>query len=157
MNSTHNLIELAKQQCQQDGKKLTPIREQVLNLLIQAKAPLSAYDLLDLYKSNNDSGCQPMTIYRALDFLEDMQLVHRLSSTRQYVICDHLKTDHKTCDHAHHTQFLMCNECGQAHEAPLPDEIWQLIQQQAEKTNFHIKQPNLEIHGTCKNCLKHKN
>lgn len=90
-----------------------------------------------------------MTIYRALNFLEAKSLIHRLASTRQYVACHHLTETH----HSELTQFLMCDECGAIEENPMSESLWTAIQQNAERTHFHINQPNLEIHGTCEKCL----
>jgi len=143
-------LKQAKQTCLLEGKKLTPVREKVLALLLQANQPMSAYELLEEYKKASQSGSQPMTIYRALDFLEQVQLIHKLASTRQYVACNHLA--HPTCEHANLTQFFMCHRCGNITESPLPHAVWQLIKQTATAEHFVIDQPNLEIHGLCQNC-----
>jgi len=150
MNKITTEINNAKKACAEQGLRLTPIREKVLCLLLEADKPMSAYDLLELYRSNANSGAQPMTIYRALSFLQSLSLVHHLASTRQYVACHHPE------DHHHHqlTQFLMCDQCGHIEENVLPDSLWQAIQKGAEKTQFFIEQPNLEIHGTCLHCQK---
>lgn len=148
MNQTERRMQQARQACRQRGQRLTPIREKVLRLLLEAGKPVSAYDLLERYKVDGQSGTQPMTIYRALNFLEAQSLIHRLASTRQYVACDHPADAH----HSELTQFLMCDRCGAIEESPLPNTLWQAIRQNAEQTHFHIDQPNLEIHGTCEQC-----
>lgn len=145
-----NLLQQAKISCLQEGKKLTSVREAVLEILLQTNQPMSAYELLDEYKKLNQSGSQPMTIYRALAFLEEMQLIHKLASTRQYVVCNHLCE--QLGEHAHLTQFFMCHQCGSITESPLPNEVWELIQQTAAREQFVIDQPNLEIHGLCQYC-----
>lgn len=135
--------------CRANGQRLTTIREKVLRLLLEADKPLSAYELLEQYKINEQSGTQPMTIYRALSFLEAQSLIHRLASTRQYVACHHA---HENSPHSDFTQFLMCDHCGGIEETPLPDALWKAIHTHAERTHFHIDQPSLEIHGTCRKC-----
>ena len=142
------LIEKAHGLCALKGQKLTPIRHKILSLLLQANRPLTAYELLDLYREGQTSGTQPPTIYRALAFLEQAGLIHRLASTRQYVACDHLGAEHP----AGFAQFFICDACGHLHETLLSDAIWQAIETQAKQHHFQVKQPNLEIHGLCEKC-----
>lgn len=142
-------LQQAKHTCEQAGLRLTPIREKVLALLLEMDKPLSAYELLEAYKAKEQAALQPMTIYRALSFLEDHAFIHRLASTRQYVACHHLEANHP---HSALTQFLMCDQCGGIEESALPQALWQAIQDNAQQTHFHIEQPSLEIHGTCEKC-----
>lgn len=148
MNQINARIQQAKQTCSLKGQRLTPIREKVLRLLLEIKKPVTAYELLEKYKEGEKTGAQPMTIYRALNFLESHSLIHRLASTRQYVACDHMEDAH----HSELTQFLMCDHCGTIEESALPDNLWQAIQENADQTHFQIDQPSLEIHGTCEKC-----
>jgi len=148
MNTLDSHIKQARIVCQQQGLRLTAIREKVLRLLLQADKPMSAYDLLEQYKASEKSGSQPMTIYRALSFLEELSFIHKLVSTRQYVACHHLDEKH----HSAYTQFLMCDHCGNIEEAPLTDSVWKTLIKNANQTHFKVKQPNLEIHGICQSC-----
>ncbi|MBD3820711.1 MAG: transcriptional repressor [Thiotrichales bacterium] len=148
MTKLDKRLQQARITCQQQGQRLTPIREKVLRLLLMLDKPVSAYELLEHYKADEQSGTQPMTIYRALNFLESQSLIHRLASTRQYVACHHIHNE----PHSELTQFLMCDHCGSIEETPLADSLWSAIQHNAEQTHFHIDQPSLEIHGTCQKC-----
>lgn len=138
----------AKQLCFENGQNFTPIRESVLTILMQAGQPMSAYDILDKYRQSHPSGAQPPTIYRALSFLEDNGLIHRMASTRQFVICDHIGEHH-----SHDlTQFFICDECGLVEESLISHSLLHEINDQANKIHFQVKQPSLEIHGLCQNC-----
>ena len=148
MDTLDSHIQQAKMVCQQQGLRLTAIREKVLRLLLQANKPMSAYDLLEKYKASEKSGSQPMTIYRALSFLENLSFIHKLVSTRQYVACHHLEEEH----HSVYTQFLICDHCGHIEEVPLTESLWKTLIQRAKQTNFKVEQPNLEIHGICRSC-----
>lgn len=141
-------LQKAKQICLEKGQKLTPIREAVLDILMQSSLPMSAYDILDKYRENHAQGAQPPTIYRALSFLEENGLVHRMSSTRQYLVCEHIGQSH--CCHL--TQFFICDTCGAVEEAVLPSQMLLEVKEQAKKMQFLVNQPSLEIHGTCKCC-----
>lgn len=152
MNTLDMRIKQVKDICQKQGVRLTVTREKVLRLLLKNEHPISAYDLLEQYKEKGNVGSQPMTIYRALNFLESFSFIHRLVSTRQYIACDHLD---EVC-HSEYTQFLICNSCGDVEEVPLTDTLWKSIQKNARKTHFKVEQPSLEINGICLTCQTNK-
>lgn len=143
-----NSLEHARKICQANGQKFTPIRESVLKILMSAAQPMSAYDILDKYRDATKSGAQPPTIYRALAFLEDNGLIHRMASTRQFIVCEHIG---EHCSHDM-TQFFICDECGAVEEALISHALLHEIQQNAEILHFKVQQPSLEIHGLCKSC-----
>ena len=74
-----NLLAVAKDKCDSDGLRLTEKRKRVLNLLIDAQAPLSAYEIKDMFTTRYSEDVKPMTIYRALEFLTETDLVHKLN------------------------------------------------------------------------------
>lgn len=131
-------LKLAHETCQTNGQRLTAIREKVLRLLLEADKPMSAYELLEQYKLDEQSGTQPMTIYRALSFLEAQSLIHRLASTRQYVACHHA---HEKAPHSELTQFLMCDHCGGIEETPLSDVLWQRFKPMPNSPTFTSTNP----------------
>src|ERR1700746_3866717 len=64
------------------AKRLTPIRRQVLETLLGSHKPLGAYEIIDHLAG--DTRPAPITIYRALDFLRDNGLVHRIASRHAF-------------------------------------------------------------------------
>ena len=78
----------AEQVCERRAQKFTPIRRQVLQALLSSHRPLGAYEVIDeLAKSMPRPA--PITVYRALDFLMDNGLVHRIESRNAYLACAH--------------------------------------------------------------------
>src|SRR5437868_6046161 len=98
------VLEAAETLCRTRGGRLTQQRRAVLGALLAAARPVTAYELLDLVRPE-DAAITPASIYRSLDFLVEMGLVHRLDTTRSFVACEHP-------DHPHVGQFLICRECG---------------------------------------------
>src|SRR6202047_1705173 len=95
----------AEQVCEKRAQKFTPIRRQVLQALSSSHRPLGAYEVIDeLAKSMPRPA--PITVYRALDFLMDNGLVHRIESRNAYLACAH---DHNA---AAMVAFLICEHCG---------------------------------------------
>ena len=59
----------AESLCAATGARLTPLRKEVLELILNASGPMGAYDLLAKIKNNSDRPAAPPTVYRTLDFL----------------------------------------------------------------------------------------
>src|SRR5262245_38713286 len=101
-------IAAAAELCARSGDRLTPLRRRVLELVWTGHRPVGAYALLDQLKQDGRSAAPP-TVYRALDFLLERGLVHRLASLNAYCGCVHP-------GEAHLVQFLICRDCGTAAE-----------------------------------------
>lgn len=136
-------LETAKKHCQESGVRLTPLRERVLALIWQNHEPVKAYDILDQLKHEHSSSAPP-TVYRALDFLQEEGLVHKIESLNAYVGCgDPVET--------HSGQFLICHKCGAV--AELDDvDIRQLLKKKARQIGFEIHGEMIEIKGCCQEC-----
>ena len=145
-NHTHcidNALEKAFSLCQQQNLRFTPIRQRVLELVWKSHQPIVAYDILENLREIKTNAQAP-TVYRALEFLLEHGLVHKIESLNAFVGCDHP-------DKTHVSQFLICSNCGQTIE--LDDAlIQQTIEQQATKTGFKISKQTIEINGLCPSC-----
>src|SRR5260370_9301990 len=108
---TEDAIDHAERVCEQRAQKFTPIRRQVLQALLSSHRPLGAYEVIDeLAKSMPRPA--PITVYRALDFLLENGLVHRIESRNAALACAH---DH---DPAAIVAFLIFHPCRSAAEIP---------------------------------------
>lgn len=140
----------ARQLCQEKGLRLTQIREQVLTYVWLSHQPLGAYDILErLAQQKNSTKLAPPTVYRALDFLQEHGLVHRIASLNAYMGC---------ClpDMPHHSQFLICQHCRTTIE--LADQaISQSILDAASTSGFQVETEHIEILGRCPNCQQETN
>jgi Fur family zinc uptake transcriptional regulator len=129
--------------CDARKSRLTDIRRRVLEEVWQSHAPVGAYDILS--RLNADGGrVAPMAVYRALDFLMDNGLVHRIATLNAYIGCDHIGEHHAA-------QFLICHGCGIAAElesAPLKRALDNAV---AER-GFIIDSQIVEISGLCPHC-----
>lgn len=123
--------------------RLTPIRQQVLDILLNTDKALGAYDILtELQKVK--PGFKPVTVYRTLDFLLEHGLVHRVESSNSYVLCDHPGDPHRS-------QLLICDECGYVKEVEAAD-IGQQLDNKARRAGFTQVRQMLETHGLCRDC-----
>ena len=108
---TADALAHAETLCAQRAQRLTPIRRQVLEVLLESHKPLGAYEIIDRAAAAGTRPA-PITIYRALDFLRDNGLVHRIESRNAFVAC---VNNHANGDLV---VFLICEHCGAVGEAP---------------------------------------
>ena len=102
---TAEAIAHAEQVCARRTQKFTPIRRQVLQALLSSHRPLGAYEVIDELAKTMPRPA-PITVYRALDFLMENGLVHRIESRNAFLACAH---DH---DETSMVAFLICELCG---------------------------------------------
>jgi Fur family zinc uptake transcriptional regulator len=138
----------AEKVCERRAQKFTPIRRHVLQALLSSHRPLGAYEVIDeLAKSMPRPA--PITVYRALDFLMENGLVHRIESRNAFLACAH---DHDH-DAAAMVAFLICEHCGSVGEIPAAPAA-QGLNAAARATGFTPKISVVEITGTCAHCAK---
>ena len=140
-----SFLDQAENLCSQRNLRFTKLRKQVLELVCKAEQPVGAYHLLDELRESGRSAAPP-TVYRALDFLLQQGLVHRLATRNTYLACAHPQ-------HAHAAVFLVCSECGhtqEVHNEAMIDEL----KHQAEPFDFAIKHASVEVSGLCSRCRK---
>ena len=142
------VIKLAQQRCALSGKRLTKNREKVLLVLLSAHVPLSAYQIVSEYKCHFKDRLSAMSVYRALQFLVELRLVHRLETTNQYMACSCETVDYEDKT----SQFLICNKCQAVQELDVSQQVVCELKTGAESRGFHLVGPQLELHGLCGNC-----
>ncbi len=139
------VLHRAERLCGERGARLTKQRRTVLELLCASDRPLSAYEILDRMRATTRNPAPP-TVYRALDFLLEQGLVHKIESLHAFVDCAHP-------EHPHSSQFLICADCGEVDEVE-SDAVLQGLQSAAKATGFRTRRPVVEVLGTCAECAK---
>jgi Fur family transcriptional regulator, zinc uptake regulator len=134
----------AEAQCIERGQRLTPSRRNILELLLESHKPLGAYDIIDRAAARGARPA-PITIYRALDFLIDNGLVHRIESRNAFIACIH---DHDADDVI---MFLICERCGAVGESRSA-AVADTLKSAARSVGFAPKTPVIEIAGVCAHC-----
>ncbi|SFP69922.1 Fur family transcriptional regulator [Pseudomonas borbori] len=140
---SHALAE-AESICTRQGLRLTALRKRVLELVWQSHKPLGAYDILAVLSEQDGRRAAPPTVYRALDFLLDNGLVHRIASLNAFVGCSHPA-------HAHQGQFLICRSCHAAIELEHA-AISAAIVSGAQSVGFVVEGQTVEVLGLCAGC-----
>lgn len=137
-------LDAAEQLCSREGVRFTSLRKRVLELVWQSHRPLGAYDILDTLAREDGRRAAPPTVYRALDFLLEQGLVHRIASLNAFIGCT-------SPDHRHQGQFLICRQCHVAMELDQP-VIHRAIADSARAVDFSVEAETVEITGLCAQC-----
>ncbi|CAM5570238.1 Ferric uptake regulation protein OS=Stutzerimonas stutzeri OX=316 GN=fur PE=3 SV=1 [Stutzerimonas stutzeri] len=140
---SHALAE-ADALCVRLGVRLTALRRRVLELVWQSHRPLGAYDILAVLSEQDGRRAAPPTVYRALDFLLENGLVHRIASLNAFIGCIHP-------EHPHQGQFLICRSCHTAIELEQPS-IAEAIETAARNVGFAVEGQTVEVVGLCTPC-----
>jgi len=151
MHTTHDhtacrldALDRARRLCADRSVRLTPLRERVLELVWSGHRPRGAYDLLAELAAADGRQVAPLTVYRALDFLVEQGLVHRIESLNAFVGCP-------DPGRSHAGQFLVCERCGNAEE--LTDAgVADAIAAAAAARGFSVTRQTVEMAGICPAC-----
>ncbi|MEI7872917.1 MAG: Fur family transcriptional regulator [Alphaproteobacteria bacterium] len=135
----------AEKLCAAKDLRFTPLRRRVLEFVWSSHKPVGAYALLDQLR-DEALGSAPPTVYRALDFLIENGLIHRIERMNAFVGCSHP-------GEAHRGFFLICADCGNAEELEA-EEIAQAITAGAAERGFIAREMTLEVTGVCADCRK---
>jgi len=130
--------------CAERDLRLTPGRRQVLEALLSDHRPVGAYEIMDRLAAHGPRPA-PITVYRALDFLLQAGMVHRIASRNAFVACirNHAAGDSVV--------FLLCERCGAVGEAK-SDAVRNALDAAAADVGFAPKLPVIEVSGLCAHC-----
>jgi Fur family transcriptional regulator, zinc uptake regulator len=137
-------LQAAEQVCSRRGARLTALRKRVLQLVWHSHQPLGAYEILATLSAEDGRIAAPPTVYRALDFLQENGLVHRIASQNAFIGCNHP-------GEIHQGQFLICRQCHSAIELQRSN-IEQAVQDSASGLGFLVEGQTVEIVGLCSRC-----
>lgn len=130
----------AEAACSKGSLRLTPVRRRTLEILLEAHEALGAYDVLARLDAEG-LGSKPPVAYRALSFLVDAGLAHRIERLNAFVACSHPGSDHDPA-------FMICNSCGTVAEGEAQDAL----APSAAAAGFKIDRTVVEATGICPSC-----
>lgn len=131
------------------ARDLTRNQTLVLETLAHGDGPLSAYTILD--RLRDDGFRAPLQVYRALDKLMELGLVHRLESLNAFVACAH---SHEGGGHAHEhglVAFAICEKCGRVDEFA-DAAVTERLAGWARGAGFKARKTTIELRGDCAGC-----
>ena len=138
------LLDRANRLFQQRGMKLTDLRRRVLQEIAGSHQALGAYDILERLAANGPR-LAPISVYRAIEALAEVGLVHRLESRNAFFAC-----------HAAHAPdrdqlILACERCGRVAEVE-GDQVFAALGRAIARAAFEPRRMVTEVTGVCAAC-----
>jgi Fe2+ or Zn2+ uptake regulation protein len=137
MNTTSDILESIRKQ----GKRITSTRRLVVEIMVAAATPLSVQELLSGFTAKR-SPVNKTTLYRELDFLEELGIVHQVQLGQ-----DRKRYELTAGPHHHH---IRCVKCDRIEDIDFPDHLESTITHIEKKTGFTVLDHSLEFVGLCK-------
>ena len=139
----HDALTRAEAITQAAGARLTPVRRRVLEILLEEHKALGAYDVLARLATEG-FGNQPPVAYRALEFLVEHGLAHRIQRLNAFTACVHPGEDHAPA-------FLICRLCHMVAEAEA-SAARASLDAEAARAGFRVERSTIEALGLCPAC-----
>jgi len=125
------------------GLRLTPVRRRTLEILLERHGAMGAYDVLQRLATDG-FGHQPPVAYRALEFLVENGLAHRIQRLNAFAACTHPGEDH-------HAAFLICRGCDALAEVAA-GPLRAALEAGAGAQGFTVERVSIEAIGLCDSC-----
>jgi Fur family transcriptional regulator, zinc uptake regulator len=135
----------AEAHCAHRGLKLTDMRRQVFEALARTPQAMGAYDLIDALANRGNKRLAPISVYRALDFLLEAGLAHKIESRNAFVACPHQHGASEV------VVFMICDSCGRVAEST-SDAVSKALASVARGMHFAPRGQVIEMHGRCAGC-----
>ena len=142
-NQLQDILQHAEEVCRNNGEHFTNLRKSIFELLLNSYKPLKAYEIVDMLR-NIGRKVQAATVYRILDVLINLGLVHRINALNAYIPCTGNHDDKFAI-------IFICSKCAKTSEIDDP-VICDTIQKKFYDLGMHINNNCIEISGTCKKC-----
>jgi Fur family ferric uptake transcriptional regulator len=143
MNESH-IIDQLREIIKKKGMKYTEQREVILKILLNYDGHLNAEELLEIVKKEYpEQNIGIATVYRALNFLEEVKLISSISFGK-----DGKKYESNIKNHHDH---LICIKCGKIIEF-CDEDIEKKQQDIAKQNSFKLTDHSMQLYGICKDC-----
>lgn len=127
------------------GLRAGGARTAVVQLLARQDCCLSAQEIRDALAAEPGATPGMASVYRALDTLTDLHLVHRVDlggAVARY------EPAHPGGDHHHHA---VCSACGRV--IPIADDdVERALHEMAHRLDFEVDAHEITLHGRCAGC-----
>ena len=137
------MSEISKQILSDHKVSITNPRILVLEALLDSKNPLT----IDELQSKLSGSVAKSTLYRVLNDLKKIKVLHEFTSPDNSTVVELLLEDHS---HHHH---LFCSDCGEIIDIEMSSEFENLLAEEIKKVekqfNFEIQDHRVEMFGVC--------
>jgi len=125
------------------GGKRSSKRELILNVFLHQEGHLSADDLFDLIRQE-DQHISRATVYRALQWMVEAGIAQKVDFGEGRFRFE------RTYRHPRH-YHLICQNCNSSSEF-LSSDIEMLVEEVSTARNFNVSRSVVQVYGTCEKC-----
>ena len=127
--------------------RITAALEKILTLLVSKEGPVTVKSLLN--SKNIQGSCDPATIYRLLQKLEEKGIIRKIGL--------HDRSTHFILnDYGQHRDYVVCLDCGEVEVLEMACPVEDLENKVSKNTGFQDVYHELQFYGTCPECAKNK-
>lgn len=142
---TRDWAQHTRQALDRAGHRTGGARDAVVDLLARQDCCLSAQEIFDELRANGRA-VGIASVYRALDLLTSMNLVHRLEMGANGARYEAASVGG---EHHHH---VVCSKCGKV--TPFEDAaLEQALDRVAEQVGYAVEGHDVVLRGACPDCL----
>lgn len=139
----NDLIARAERVCEERGSRLTEQRRDILACVAEDHGAVGAYDIIDKMAAKGVRHA-PVTVYRALEFLREHGLVHKVESRNAFIACLHEHGEKPAA-------LLICQSCNSVEEVEA-DSVFEKLDRLARSSKFAPQHTVVEVEGVCGAC-----
>jgi Fe2+ or Zn2+ uptake regulation protein len=154
-NHSRSFRERSKELLKVSGGRITGPRLLVIKCLDEADVPLSAQDIferIESVSSKEEERVDKVTVYRILEKLTELNLVHRVGSQQKYMACHHVHEKGELCKEGGLHVLIQCSNCGITEEIGLTPELGELVAVKVCQSGFSSLGVSLQGVGRCNSC-----
>ena len=137
------LMARAERACLRHNARLTSLRRDVLGAVGESHCAAGAYEIIERMARSGPRPA-PISIYRALEFLGDLGLVHRIESRNAFVACNRLHE-------AGRAVLMLCEHCGTVDELEAAS-VFDRLEHLSSAEGFETRRAVIELAGLCASC-----
>lgn len=137
------LMARAERACERHNARLTSLRREVLGAVGASHRAAGAYEIIERMARSGPRPA-PISIYRALEFLGDLGLVHRIESRNAFVACSRLHE-------AGRAVLMVCEDCGTVDELEAAS-VFDGLDVLSSAEGFETRRAVIELSGRCGPC-----
>ena len=149
VSTEEGFLETSLQVLRSAGCRITRSRIAVIECIARSDQPLSAPAIYEQLSRHGDDAVSldKASVYRILDTLSQLHLVHRVTPEGTYLACNH-----RSCKHSHHV-LSRCTQCNDVREVDVPSEVVApLLFHMKHTLQFVPDSHLLHMDGICSEC-----
>ena len=140
-------VDEIKEFLKKNNLKVTPVRLQVLSVLLESDIALSHADISNKLADGN---IDKVTLYRTLNNFHEKGIIHKVATEDRNWLYAILIEDESKPEPDHSHAHFVCDDCEKIFCFPLSTATNESVR--SIKHGFLVKEQEIRLHGLCPSC-----